>query len=783
MSNEDNKNLAPANGVSRRTFIKGTGAVVAAAALGGASLTGGMPDVAEGAPVDLSNAKVFTSSCTMECLHHNLKGYVVDGKLVKVETNYPADTTKACLRGISRTQWVNHPDRIKMPMLRTGEKGEGKWKEISWDEALDLIVTKIKETQKELGNQGLAFKTGSGNFGSLTNSVTGAFFNYLGGCTTFVGSLCCQAVTGTMPPMLGTRYDDTRDTIQDSKYLLVWGTNPVVTMQSYFYRYLDAMSKGARMVTIDPRLCETAAKSDEWVPILPGTDTALGLGMLKIIIEEKLYDNDFLLKHTGVPFLVDKATGDQVKAENNDTSYLVYDLLSNSIVPHDQEGISPALNLAGTDAAAKYNTVFELIYQEAKVWTPEKVQDETTVPAETVIRLAREYATAKPAMIIQNMGSFQRTEYGSYAVGIQFYLAAFTGNFGKAGGGVCDAGGITTNLKVNTAISSPKPQGEFGIIPTPKTGEYILADKPNKIGFLWIQTTNLMTQFPNTNAVKAALKKVPFVVTVDSLMTSSALYSDLVLPCTTIFENTNLLASSRSHYVQLMEKAVDPPGEAKSDLEIFTMLAKRFGFGEAFDKSPEELIEVCLKGTGITLEQLKKGPVLGMAEPYIPFKDGIFKTPTKKAELFMPVWKSKGFNPVVTYIRPNEFIKGDQNLAAKYPLMAVQRKINSRIHSSFGNLPWILQATGSVAHALIHPDDAAARGIKDGDKIVAYNDRGEHRCVATVQAHIMRGVIALENGWWEQQGGSSSYVTNDFVEPLSGGHSCNSTLVEVRKEA
>ena len=769
--------------MSRRTFIKGSGAAAAAVALGGAGIAGTWADVAEGAPADLSNAKTFTSSCTMECLHHNLKGYVVDGKLVKVETNYPGDPTKACLRGISRVQWVNHPDRIKMPMLRTGEKGQGKWKEISWDEATDLIVTKIKETQKELGNQGIAYKTGSGNFGQLVNPVATAFFNYLGGCTQFVGSLCCQVVTTTMTPMLGSRYEDTRDTIQDSKYILVWGTNPAVTMQSYMYRYMDALKNGARMITIDPRFSETAAKSDEWIPILPGTDAALGLGMLKIIIEEKLYDLDFLQKHSSVPFLVDKATGEQVKADESETSYLVYDEISKSIVPHDAEGISPALSVTGTEFADRYTTVFDLIYEEAKHWTPEKVQEETDVPAETVIRLAHEYATIKPAMIIANMGGFQRTEYGSYAVGIQFYLSVFTGNWGKPGNGVCDAGGVGTSININAPIQSPKPQGEFGSIPSPKLGEYILADKPNKIGFLWVLTTSLMTQFPNTNAVKAALKKIPFVVVSDSLMTSTALYADLILPTTTVFEYTDLLAHNRSNYVQLMEKAVEPPGEAKSDLEIFTMVAKKLGFGEAFDKSPEELIEVCLKDSGITLEQLKKGPVLGRPDPYIPFKDGIFKTPTKKAELFMTSWKSKGFKPVVTYIRPNEFINGDQELVAKYPLMAVQRKITRTIHSSFGNLPWILENVGDTPHILMHSEDAAVRGIKNGDRVVAFNDRGEHRGIAIVKDHIKKGVVALENGWWEQHGGSSSYVTSDFVEPLGGGHSCNNTLVEIRKEA
>lgn len=238
-------------------------------------------------------------------------------------------------------------------------------------------------------------------------------------------------------------------------------------------------------------------------------------------------------------------------------------------------------------------------------------------------------------MIIQNMGGFQRTEYGSYAVAAHIYLAVFTGNIGKAGTGICDAGGMANSIKVNDPVPvSPTPK--LDIIPAPRFADYILHDNPTKIGFLWSLTNNFITQFPNTNGVKEAFKKIPFVVVVENLMTSTALYADLVLPCTTVFEETNLLANHRNRFVQLMEKAVEPPGEAMSDLAIFTELAKRMGFGEEFDKTPEELIEVCLAGTGVTLEQLKEGPVRTVPTPFIPYPDGVFKTKTKKAELFMP---------------------------------------------------------------------------------------------------------------------------------------------------
>ncbi len=768
--------------LSRRGFLQATGALGATAALAGGGLKLANQTTAKAIAADPKKIETFRSSCAMECLHCNLTAHVVDGKLVKVESSEDFHV-KGCLRGLSRSEWVNHKDRLRYPMKRVGEKGEGKFEEISWDEALDEIVNKLKETKMELGNQGILFSAHAGNFSSLTNAVGSAFFDFFGGATRHGGQLCCQAVTEVMTPMLGTRYEDTRDTIPDSDYLLCWGNNPVVTMQSYFKDYEEAMSKGAKLVVIDPRFNETAAKAHEWVPIIPGTDTALALGMLKIMVEEDLHDKEFLHKHTGVPFLVDKQ-GDLVRAdEEEETSYLVFDELSQRIVVHDTPNIVPALSVANTEHSDSYTTVYDLIVQEASQWDPKKVEEVTDIPADLVIRLGLDYAKANAAMIVANMGGPQRTEFGSYIVGAHFYLAAFSGNFGKAGGGYLDAGGVTNNFPAKPAVQAPKPIEGLPSIPVPELGRWVSEDRPNKIGFWWIMTFSAMTQGPNTNAMKAALKHVPFVVVVDNMMTSTALYADMVLPCCTIFEETNLMASSRSHYVQLMEKAVEPVGEAQSDLWIFTQLAKRLGFGEAFDKTPEEHIETILEGTGVTLADLKKGPVNPMEYPYIPYKDGIFKTPTQKAELYLKKWKDKGLSPVVKYYQVKESPLGSPDLAEKYPLMAVQRKLHRGIHSSFGTLPWIVESTGGHAKVMIHPNDAKKRGIKEGDYTVVYNHRGEHNAYAMVTTKIKEGVVCLENGWWEQQGGSSSYVTNDASEAVGPGHVCNSTLVNIRKGA
>ena len=386
-------------------------------------------------------------------------------------------------------------------------------------------------------------------------------------------------------------------------------------------------------------------------------------------------------------------------------------------------------------------------------------------------------------MIVQNMGGFMRTENGTYATAVGAYLAAFCGQVGHVGDGVSDAGGMN-EVKTGAPIPVPELDHKVPAIPRFKFGEAVLAEDPLKVNVLWSMTGSPMTQWPNTTMVKAALEAIPFVVTVEHYLTSTALYSDLVLPCTGMFEMEGVLANARSHWVQLVEKAVDGPGQCKSDLEIFTELAKRYGFGDAFDVPMDTLISNVIEPTGITLEELKEKKAIDVVGPdYIPYKDGEFLTPSKKAEFWVAAWKEEGFDPIVTYARSEEDARNDNELASKYPLFAVQQKTYRGVHSTFHALPWMDEICDTEPHILIHADDAAARGIADGDAVVVFNDRGEHRGIARVNKLLKPGVIGLQNGWWEQQGGSSSYVTNDKWKTLGGTHCCNQTLVDVKKEA
>lgn len=781
MSNHEKGSLINEK-MKRRTFLKTSGTI------GGAALatTTGLTfknQKSSSKKVHGDSIEEYTtvqSSCPMECLHCNLTAYVKNGKVVKIQPTTGLQT-QGCLRGISRTQWMYNKNRILSPLLRTGEKGKGEFKEISWKEALNLVEKKIRETIDTIGNKGMLLTQGSGNMDNIKNSFASSFFDYIGGTTPTVGGLCCNAVTSAMVPIVGVRSRETRDTIKDSTYLLCWGNNPAVTMQAFYKFYEEAQNKGAKMVVIDPIYTETAAKADEWIPILPSTDTALALGMLNVIFEEDLIDRKFLQNNTGAAYLIDK-NGELLRESPEDPdSYLVYDIKSKKTVTHTSSSIQPALSSRDAELPDGLRTALDFVIDEAKQWTPEKVEEETEVPASVVVRVARDYAKADAAMIIQNMSGAQRTEYGVYTAATQFYLAIVTGQIGKPGTGVDDTGGASQFVELNSPFTPKEPVEEMEPVQATKLGETVA--NSDQFKFWYIMTSNPMTQHPNTNMIKKALKNVPFVVVADNLMTSTALYADLILPVTTVFEDVSLNVGVRSNYAQLMDKAVEPEGEAKPDNWIMTELAKRFEIAEDFDKPIEEHIEYMLDGTNLSLEQLREGPVKPYEGDHVPFENGKFLTSTEKAHFYIEEWIEEGGSPVATYIQAEEFINNkDSQLVDKYPLMAVQRKIPRSIHSSFGSLEWPSEVHGDKPTVRIHPNDADSRNVQDGEFVKVYNDRGDHKAIANVTNRIKEGIVAIENGWWEQSGGSSSHVTNDKPSLIADGHSCNNTLVEVTKE-
>ena len=280
--------------LSRRTFVAAAAATGAAAVgLAGCSPSAEEEPEKEGAAVvdPYADAQVFYTSCPPECQHHNLKAYVVDGKIVKVESSELNDCA-ACARGIARSYMATDPNRLTVPLLLDGEKGSGDFKEITWDEAFDLIEEKFKAAIDSDGVQSICYITGSGNFGSMHGPVANAFFAHLGGASTTVGSLCCAGTTAAQIPIYGQRFLDTRNQIENSSYVIVWGNNPAISKQGYFQRFEKVIENGGKVVVIDPIFTESASKASEWVSPWPGTDAAMALAMIKVVIDEDLYDKE-----------------------------------------------------------------------------------------------------------------------------------------------------------------------------------------------------------------------------------------------------------------------------------------------------------------------------------------------------------------------------------------------------------------------------------------------------------------------------------------------------------
>ena len=807
-----------AHASSRRGFLKWSALLGGATALGGGGLllsrdpSGGTPDGSPAPAADGSTggARIFRTANTPECLHCALLAHVEDGRLVKV-TGDPDFNILACARGLSRIRQLYSPHRLKYPMRRLGRRGEDKWERISWDEALDTIAERYRRILEEDGNQAFLSFGSTGNWSTFSTGVRGiysAFWNRFGGATPIISQLCCASVTEGFNAVFGGGRSEFRDEWVHSRFFLAWGNNPAVSNQGYMKNLFQAREEhGARLVTIDPRLSETAALSDRWIQIRPGTDAALALGMIKVLLDEELFDEDYVRQFTNAPFLVKlgergydlpaqangwPAGGEELPVDLRDLElltdgrsgsgrFLVWDERAGRPVPIDTPGVRPALSGSYEIGGARYQPVFEWLRAIAARYTPAVVERLTGAPGDVVAPVTREYAATRPAAIIQNMAGAQRTDHGTLTVIGHLYLASLTGNVGLLGGGVNDNGGF---LGQGGTINYPVPlqrNEPIDGIPATKLGEYLLERKPHPIRAIHVAGTGVLTQYPNTRKIIAGLDNVESVVVQDIFMTTTARYADIVLPATTIFEARSLLAGIRSRYIQLMEQAIEPLFEARSDRWIMTELAKRLGFGDDFDKPDDEILRHVLEPTGVTLEQLEEGPVNPMPDPWIPFADKRFNTQSGRIELFSIYLQGKGFAPLLEYEHPVEAPWIDETLAARYPLQLINRKNHNHVNSSFHHHDFLTEIWARQV-LQIHPDDAKARGIEQGGRIRIFNDRGEIEAMADVTRGIMRGVVSVTTGWGgvdEKQ--TASILSPDKYEPISLGHTLNSSMVEVAR--
>jgi len=721
--------------------------------------------------------KVITTACASHCGGACiLRVHTRDGVISRIETdNGKEPQLRACLRGRAYRQRVYDPDRLKFPMKRTGERGEGKFERISWSEALDTIVSELNRVRSTYGPSSLFFVSGGADHMHLHSAaVIGDLLAMTGGYTpqwgihSFEGGLFASLATyGT----LSSR--NNLDDLLNSRLIVMWGMDPTTTIHetNCSWYLVRAKESGARIISVDPRYTNsTATLAHRWIPIIPGTDAAMLVAMAYVIIRENLHHQDFL-----------------------DTYTVGFDTFQDYVLGVD-DGIPK---------------------------TPEWAEGITGVAADTIKNLAIEYATTSPAALIGGIAP-GRTAYGEQYHRLIKVLAAMTANIGIHGGwagrsfvprppfGSFDfkIGGLPRSVNPVESGVPPRKDGlptlqgsdNSARIHLSQIGDAILKGRdggyPADIKMLFAMHLNPVNQEPNTNKIVQAFKKLECIVVAEQCLTATAKFADILLPVSTYMERNDIVAQGAIPWYGFVKKIIEPLYESKAPFEICQELATRLGVTVYSEKTEDEWLRAMIEESYIPdYETFKKEAkyMVGFPEPYVAFKkqiedpvDNPFPTSSGKIEIYsqrLAEMNDPGLPPIPKYIEPWE--SRNDSLAKKYPLQMVTTHFKRRAHSQFDRVPWL---TELLPQALsINPADAEARGINNGDMVSIFNDRGKMVIPATVTERIMPGVVDLPQGAWynpdEQgvdRGGCTNVLTRDTRSP-GGAFPYNTCLVQVQK--
>ena len=709
------------------------------------------PEMAEGSRAapprgkSPSHAEVLRSSCFScnTCCEVLVFVDKSSRKILKVEGDPESPFTGGllCVKGLAAKDLVENPDRLRSPLERAGRRGQGQWRKISWDEALSRIADRLMTTKKCYGPQSLAFLQGTQRGWTRSFSRLSNVFDVVNhGAAGWAQCLWPRLVENSIT--FGASYMEASD-CRNSNCVLVWGTNPAATWPVKAAEIMDARERGAFLIVVDPHLSETAAKADLWLQIRPGTDTALGLAMMHVIIAKGLYDADFVQNWT-VGF-------DRLKA-----------------------------HVAGC--------------------TPAWAEQITRVPHEQIIRAATLYAQTKPASICRCL-AVDLDHESIQACRTVSLLAAVAGNIDIPGGNilVSKRGEISQNTHdfVGTQFIRreilPLRRGydqfpllctELCPVPTahmPTLWETILTGKPYPVKAALIFGSNAAVSYSNSGRVREALAKLDFLVVVDLFMTLTAERADIVLPASSWLERNNVISSFQSSYTHTMaqQKAADVQ-EARSDIDIIIDLARRLGVGEKFWRDEIGLFDYLLSPVGMNFAQFSAKKRLHAPIEYGCYKKNGFKTRSGKVELYSSVLEENGCDPMPTYTEPSQSPLRTPDLAEGYPLIMTSGRRPFFRHTENRQNP-LLREQCPAAPVRIHPETARKAGIGQGDSLVIETPTGSCRAVAELTEGVQPDVIQAMPGWGGPENINNLISWNQFARGI-GTVSMHSTLCRIRKE-
>jgi anaerobic selenocysteine-containing dehydrogenase len=671
---------------------------------------------------------VFPSVCSLDCPDMcSLLVHKKDGKIVKIEGDptHPVTQGAICNKVRNMPARIYDPARLQYPMKRVGAKGEGKFARISWEEAIETIAANWRRLIDSYGAESILPYSFYGNMGSLNaEGMDRRFFHRLG-ATRLDRTICQAAGTVGYGYTMGGSFGINPEETVESKLLIFWGCNAVSTNMHQVMLAEKARKNGAKVIVIDVHKNQTGRWADWFIPVLPGTDTALALGIMHILFAEKLVDEVFLRKNT-----------------------VGYEELRSHVQSYD----------------------------------PATVSDVTKVPVEDIYKLARMYGTTSPAFIRIGNGP-QHHDNGGMFIRAVSCLPALTGQWAVKGGGAIK--GNSGYAAMNSyALERPDLQPQrTRHVNMNKLGEALLELNP-PVYSLFVYNCNPAVVAPEGGKVRQGLAREDlFTVVHDLFLTETAKYADIVLPASSSFENLDLYTSYWHFYMQLQQPVIEQYGESKSNTEVFRLLASAMEFDEKpLRDSDEEMIRQLLNYPqnpfikGIDFETLVENRFVRIQGDSRKLFTGSLPTPSGKIELYSKQMEKAGYSPLPVYVPIKE--------KETYPLLFVSAPNHNFLNSTFSNNEKHT-ALEKVPRLYMHPDDANVRGVVQGEKVRVYNDRGECELTVFVGDNVLPGVTVTQ-GLWSNTPGTKQLVnslTPSRLSDMGGGATFFSARGEVERLA
>ena len=640
------------------------------------------------------------------------------------DPDHPTTHGALCTKVSRYTERTYSPERVLHPMKRVGPKGSGQFERVGWDEALADIAARLGEIAARAPEAILPYSY-AGTMGLLQGeSMDRRFFHKLGASLldrTICASAGGEALTATYGGKVGMHLEH----FSESRLILIWGSNSIAS-NLHFWTFAQAAKRnGAKLVCIDPRKTETADKCHQHIALLPGTDGALALGLMRELVVNDWLDHDYIERHT--------------------------------------EGW-PALR------------------ERAMAWTPERTAETCGITADEVRGLARDYATTRPAAIRLNYG-MQRVRGGGNAVRLIAILPCLVGAWRhRAGGLLLSASGWfradKAALQQPQLLAGRRPR----TVNMSTIGDDLLregsADFGPKIEAVVVYNSNPVAVAPESPKVVRGFRREDlFTVVLEHFMTDTADHADYVLPATTQLEHLDVHTSYGHTYVLINEAAIEPVGEAKPNTEIFRQLAARMGFDEPCFRDSDEAIARQAFGAGLDFDALRERHWIKLPLPEAPFAEGGFPTASGRCLIDAP-----GFG-VPDHLPNHESVQSTPELARRFPLAMISPPARNFLNSSFVNVQSLRAIEGEPVLEM-HADDAQRRGIEGGELVRVFNERGEYWCKAVVSARARPGVVNGLGIWWRKLGARGTNVnelTHQRLTDLGRAPSFYDCLVEVEK--